>query len=100
MPTEPMSLEEIRNRRDEILQIASARGISSVRVFGSVVTGAAHSGSDIDLLVTVEPGTSLVDLAGFKLDLEKLLGCSVDASVERALLPRLRQEVLDTAEEL
>lgn len=45
-----MTLEELRQHRNEILTVARGRGITAVRVFGSVARGEAHSGSDIDLI--------------------------------------------------
>ncbi len=51
--------ELLREKREDILRIASKRGASNVRVFGSVARGEADSKSDIDLLVDLEPGRSL-----------------------------------------
>jgi predicted nucleotidyltransferase len=96
----PISLEELRRRREEILAIAKRRGVTDVRVFGSVVSGLADAQSDIDLLVTLERGRSLIDLAGLRLDLQEYLGCSVDVATEAGLRPRIRPEVLRTAQRL
>jgi predicted nucleotidyltransferase len=54
--------ELLQNKRDEILRIAAKHGACNVRVFGSVARGQADSQSDIDLLVEMEPGRSLLDL--------------------------------------
>ncbi len=60
-----MSLNELlQEKREDILRIATKRGASNVRVFGSVARGEAYSKSDIDLLVDLEPGRSLFDLGG------------------------------------
>ncbi len=60
-----MSLNELlQEKREDILRIATKRGASNVRVFGSVARGEADSKSDIDLLVDLEPGRSLFDLGG------------------------------------
>ncbi len=48
--------EKLRERRDEIRQIAAKHGARNVRVFGSVARGEADSKSDLDLLVDMEPG--------------------------------------------
>lgn len=73
-----LTLEDLRNRRDEILHIAASRGASNVRVFGSIVQGSAGPESDIDFLVDLAPERTLFDLSGLILDLEDALGCRVD----------------------
>ena len=54
-------------------------------------------GSDLDLLVEMEPGRSLLDLVAIKQDLEELLGCKVDVVTEAAVSPYLRERVLNEA---
>jgi predicted nucleotidyltransferase len=83
--------------RDEILQIAAQRGASSVRVFGSVVRGDNDANSDVDFLVEMEAGRTLFDVSGLVIDLEKLLGTSVDVVTEKGLRPRIRERVLTEA---
>ena len=63
----------IQRRRAEILQTAAAHGARNIRVFGSTARGEAHAGSDLDLLITLEPGRSVLDLVAIKQDLEDLL---------------------------
>ena len=89
--------EVLKLRRSEILRIASARGASHVRVFGSTVRGERGPSSDIDLLVEMEPGRSLVDLMSLEDELEQLLGSPVDVVTEAALSPRIRDRVLAEA---
>jgi predicted nucleotidyltransferase len=91
------TLEALRLRREAILAAASRRGIRAVRVFGSVCRGEATPTSDVDFLVQVEPGRSLLDLGGFLADLEDLLGCRVDVVSERGLKERMRERVLAEA---
>jgi predicted nucleotidyltransferase len=93
-----MSLNELlQEKREDILRIASKRGASNVRVFGSVARGEADSESDIDLLVDLEPGRSLFDLGGLLMDLQDLLGHKVDVVTERGLRERIREHVLREA---
>jgi predicted nucleotidyltransferase len=82
--------ELLQEKREDILRIASKRGASNVRVFGSVARGEADSESDIDLLVDLEPGRSLFDLGGLLMDLQDLLGHKVDVVTERGLRKRIR----------
>lgn len=96
-----MPLDELlRTKRDDILRIAAKYGASNVRVFGSVARGEADSESDIDLLVNMEPGRSLLDLCGLLIDLEDLLGCKVDVVTEKGLRDRIRERVLKEAHTL
>lgn len=93
-----MTLEKkIKERRAEILRTASAHGAHNVRVFGSVVRGEADEASDLDFLVELEAGRSLLDLGGLQVALEALLGCRVDVLTERGLKPRIRERVLAEA---
>lgn len=96
-----MEIERILGiRREEILRIAARWGAYDVRIFGSVARGDAGSESDVDFLVNMEPGRSLLDLGGLLMDLQDLLGCKVDVVTESGLRPRIRQHVLDEAKPL
>ena len=93
-----MSVEEtLKGRREEILCAAARHGARNLRVFGSVARGEAGPGSDLDLLVDVEPGRSLLDLGGLLMELQELLGCRVDVVTEAGLRERLRERVLREA---
>lgn len=93
-----MSFDELqRTRRGDILSLAARHGAYNVRVFGSVARAEADEKSDIDFLVNMEKGRSLLDLAGLALDLEKLLGCNVDVVTEKGLCERIRERVLRDA---
>lgn len=83
-----MDLQELRRSRQAILAAAARRGARSVRVFGSVARGDATATSDVDVLVTFEPGRSLLDQVHLIADLEDLLGRRVDVVAEGGLLPR------------
>ena len=93
-------MTELRQRRDEIIETARARGASRVRVFGSVARGDATGASDVDFLVDLEPDRSLFDLGGLLMDLQDLLQRNVDVVTERGLRPRVAQRVLADAIEL
>ncbi|MDR5699735.1 helix-turn-helix domain-containing protein [Agromyces aerolatus] len=91
------TFERVRAAKDSILRAAARRGLSEVRVFGSVARGQAGAGSDVDLLVHPGPQTSLFDLAGFMVELEELLGVGVDVVSDRGRGPtmdRIRDEAV------
>ena len=82
------------------MQIAARHGAYNVRVFGSVARGEARPDSDIDFLVNLEAGRSLLDLARLLRELQALLNCPVDVVTEAGLRPRLRPKVLEEARPL
>src|SRR5260370_30636292 len=93
-----MSLNELlQEKREDILRIATKRGATNVRIFGSIARGEADAESDIDLLVDLEPGRSLFDLGGLLMDLQDLLGHKVDVVTEKGLRERIREHVLKEA---
>jgi uncharacterized protein len=87
----------VREKRGEILRIASKYGASNVRIFGSVARGEVDRESDVDFLVELEAGRSLLDLGGLQMELESLLGCRVDVVTSRGLKARIRERVLREA---
>ena len=92
-----IGLDDLRARRNEILEIAARHGASNVRVFGSVARGEARPGSDVDFLVNLAEDRSLLDHVRLMLDLQALLGCIVDVAEESGLKPRARDLVLGEA---
>jgi uncharacterized protein len=92
-----MSLEALRSHRRKILELSARHGARNVRVFGSTSVGDAGPQSDIDLLVAVAPGRTLLDLIAFEQDLEEVLGCSVQVLIDAGLSPYLQQRILAEA---
>ena len=89
--------ELLAEKREEIIAIAAKHGARNVRVFGSVARGEADEKSDIDFLVEMEPGRSLLDMGGLLMDLRELLDRDVDIVSSRGLRPRIRDRVLNEA---
>jgi len=87
----------LKEKREDILRIAAKHGARNVRVFGSVVRGEARPDSDVDFLVDMEPGRSLLDMGGLLMDLRDALGQEVDVVTERGLKTRIRERVLKEA---
>lgn len=100
----PITLSELQARREEILRTASAQGARNVRVFGSVARQDAGPDSDVDILVDLEPGRTLMDLGGLQLDLEELLGRPVHVATlpqrppsrneERSVVERIKRDAV------
>ncbi len=89
--------ELISSRRKEILDIAARHGAVNVRIFGSVARSEAGPDSDVDFLIELEPGRTLIDHAELYLELKQLLGCEIDVVTEKGLRPRIRDRVLREA---
>src|SRR3989337_371840 len=89
--------ELVKAKREDILKIAAKHGARNVRVFGSVARGEAGPESDIDLLVDMEPGRSLLDLGGLWSDLNELLGRKVAVVTDNGLRESIRERVLREA---
>src|SRR3972149_11099900 len=92
--------ELVKAKREDILKIAAKHGARNVRVFGSVARGEAGPESDIDLLVDMEPGRSLLDLGGLWSDLNEMLGRKVDIVTEDSIYWLLRRRILKEARPL
>lgn len=87
----------VRTLRHEVLDAAAACGAREVRLFGSAARGEEDAESDVDFLVTMEPGRTLLDLARLELRLEKLLGRHVEVLTEEGLREPIRSTVLREA---
>lgn len=90
----------LATRRKEILEIAARNGAVNIRVFGSVARGENRPDSDIDFLVNLEPGRSLMDLARFLRELHTLLNYPVDVMTEAGLRSRIKTQILKDAHPL
>ena len=71
----------VDEKKKEIREIAAKHGARNVRVFGSVARGDARPDTDVDFLVDMEPGRTLLDVV-----------------TEYGLKPRTRDRILKEAE--
>ena len=92
--------EFIQEKRNDILQMATEHGARNVRIFGSVARGDAGAESDVDILVKMDQGRSLLDLSALVMDLRDLLGRKVDVVSEDGLYWLLRRRILREAKPL
>lgn len=89
--------QEILSKRQDILRLAGRYGARNVRLFGSVARGQAGPQSDVDFLVDMEPGRTLLDLGGLLYDLRELLQRPVDVVTEKGLKDHVRPFVIKDA---
>jgi len=74
----------------EVEAAAAACGLSNTRVFGSCARGEDTLASDVDLIVTISPHTSLLDISRYTITVADLLGLPeerVDVFEDDALRP-------------
>lgn len=77
----------------------AARGVVSASLFGSVARGEADKGSDVDLMIVVDPGGAfdLVDLLAVRNMIADAAGRDADVIERVSLKPLIRDRVLAEA---
>jgi uncharacterized protein len=90
----------LARHRSRVIAAGRRHGARNLRVFGSIARGQERRESDVDLLVDLEPGRTLVDLAGFRHEVANILGVEVDVATEDMLKPRTRERVFAEAQPL
>jgi predicted nucleotidyltransferase len=89
--------ESVRSKREKILEVAARHGAMNVRLFGSLARREERADSDVDLLVDMEEGRSLLDLSHLLQDMEELLGCKVHLVEPEAIHRVIRKRILEEA---
>ena len=87
----------LSSNREAIRRVVASHRACNPRIFGSVVHGHDTENSDLDLLVDPTPETTLMDVAAIQVELQRLLGVSVDVLTPRALPEKFRSMVLAEA---
>jgi uncharacterized protein len=87
------TIDVLKIKRNDILRLASQHGAHHVRVFGSVARGETGPASDVDLLVQMDSGRSLLDLIGLTQELESILQRKVDVLTDEGLSPYLKERI-------
>jgi predicted nucleotidyltransferase len=88
-----LSLDEIKAKAIPVLQAA---GVKRAALFGSYARGDNRPDSDVDILVELPKGLSLLDVVSIKLQLEQQLQRSVDLVEYHTIKPRIRASVLQS----
>lgn len=87
----------LAEQRSDILRLAAEHHATNVRMFGSVARGEETHRSDIDLLVDMEPGRSLLEQVRLRRAISQLLGVEVDVVTSGGLAQRDRKTILKDA---
>lgn len=89
--------DRLRRQRRRLLDAAAKHGIGHLRAFGSLARGEATDESDVDLLVDLKSGRTLLDLAAFRREAGEILDLPVDVATADMLKDHIRDEVLSEA---
>lgn len=89
--------DKLRRQRRRLRDAADRHGVVHLRAFGSLARGEARADSDVDLLVDLKPGRTLLDLAAFRREAAEILDLPVDVATPDMLKGRIRDEVLSEA---
>lgn len=83
----------LESRRDEVLAACGRHGATGPRVFGSVARGEDGPRSNLDLLVELGEGRTVLDLERLQLELREMLGLRVDVGTPGMLRDGLSAQV-------
>lgn len=92
--------EALASNRAAIRHVVSSNHACNARVFGSVLRGQDTDDSDLDILIDPTQDTTLMDVAAIQVELQHLLGVSVDVLTPNALPDKLRSSVVAEAEKI
>lgn len=84
--------DAVLRRQSLIRTLAKAHGARSVELFGSSARGEDRPGSDLDFMIELDPGRSLLDLIGFAEDLQAVFGRKVEVVTRAGMKPRVRAQ--------
>ncbi|MGH8923998.1 MAG: nucleotidyltransferase family protein [Acidimicrobiia bacterium] len=90
-------LNRVLRHRGAIKEVVRSHGGSNPRLFGSAARGEANHLSDADILIDLEPGRTLFDLAAMRAELEDLLDVPIDIVTSSGLEGDTRDEILTDA---
>ena len=86
--------EALRSHSAAIRSVVAAHRACNARVFGSVLRDRDTEQSDLDILVDPTAKTTLWGVAAIQVEVEKLLGVSVEGLTPKALPEKFRYNVL------
>lgn len=83
---------EVLRKKALVRTLARAHGARSLALFGSAARDEDGPESDLDFLVELEAGRSLLDLIGLAEDLQDALGRKVEAVTAAGMKPRVLEQ--------
>lgn len=86
-----MSISDVQIQIEPLLR---ERGVLQAAIFGSFARGEETPKSDIDVLVTLPSGSSLLDLVDIKNAIEEKTKRKADVLTYKGIHPSLRERIL------
>lgn len=82
---------------EELQALLRSNGVVRASVFGSYARGEATADSDLDLLVTLAPGKTYLDLGNLQYQLEKKIPSGVDITtrLNRHFAPFIEKDLIE-----
>lgn len=93
-------LDELRQKKDAIYEIARKRRVNKLYVFGSTVRREDTPESGVDFLAEFLPKTSFFQLIILQEELQNFLGCNVDLVSRNGIHSLLKDRILKEAQVL
>ncbi|MFH0701386.1 MAG: nucleotidyltransferase family protein [Candidatus Woesearchaeota archaeon] len=87
-------LKELKGITKIVIPLLKKNGVRKAGIFGSYVRGEQNKESDVDLLVQLPKGSSLLDLVGLERELEIMLRKKVDLLTYNGINHRLKGIIL------
>ncbi len=85
---------EIKKIQSKIIPILKKHEVKKSSIFGSFARGENDKDSDIDILVDLKNGKTLLDLIGLEMELEKKTKKRVDLLTYNSINPLLKESIL------
>ncbi|MFC1712659.1 nucleotidyltransferase family protein [Candidatus Poribacteria bacterium] len=87
--------ENIAKLKNRIIPVLQQHGVIHAAIFGSFARGEEREDSDLDILVELRKGKTLLDLVALKLELERVLERKIDITTRNALQPGIKERILE-----
>jgi len=81
----------------DLRELLIENGVSKASVYGSYARNEAKADSDLDLLVTLAPGKSYLDLGGLQYELDQRLpgGADIATRLNKHFEPYIKDELVE-----
>ncbi len=95
-----MTINKLKEYKNDILRIALLHGAKNIKVFGSVARGEENQNSDVDFVVEMGKGKTVLNRIALMQDLKKLLGQEVDVVTYKSLREKIKNDLIRDAIDL
>jgi len=91
-----MNKVKAKNQIDKkaVFEVMKKNQVKRAAIFGSYARGDVRINSDVDFVVELKKGKTLLDLAGLKIDLQEALNKNVDVITYKSIYPAMRERIL------